>query len=234
MSLDELFALDPAEFVKARDQLAKQLRADGKRDDAAAVKALRRPTVPAWALNQVSREEPGDVSGLLDAADAARRAQEEVLGGADGGVLRDAMNERRARVRTIVRHARSVLERSGRSADTYERELEDALTAIIDSSELADVFQRGQLSDVRAAGGAPDDDLSSLLAASAAMAPERDEAAAAEQEREQREAEERAARERVSEAEQTLAAAEADLERAREAVTAAKEQLRDAKRALRR
>lgn len=231
MTLDELFALDPADFVKARDALVKELRAQGKRDESAAVKGLRRPTVPAWALNQVSREHPHAMEALLDAADAARRAQDDVLAGADGVVLRDAMSDRRTRARAVVRGARDVLERSARSPDTYERELEDALNAIVDAPDLADAFRRGQLSDVRVAPEQGDDDLSSLLAASAAMAPERDDDAAARERAETRAAEERAARERVAEAQEALERAHADLERARDAVAVAKEVLREAKRA---
>src|SRR5262249_38111386 len=57
-SAHALFALDPNDFVTARDQRARELRKEGEKDEAAAVKALRRPTVPVWALNQVARQRP--------------------------------------------------------------------------------------------------------------------------------------------------------------------------------
>lgn len=52
---EELFAGSPAAFVARRDELAKQARASGDRALAAAIKALRRPTVGAWYLNVASR-----------------------------------------------------------------------------------------------------------------------------------------------------------------------------------
>jgi hypothetical protein len=61
-----LYGLDPDQFVAARDEIAKTLR----RDDTAAakaVKALRRPTVAAWSVNQLVRRHPEMVDELLDA-----------------------------------------------------------------------------------------------------------------------------------------------------------------------
>ncbi|MDP8988077.1 MAG: hypothetical protein M3N11_06985, partial [Actinomycetota bacterium] len=56
--LDQLYELEPRHFVAARDRLVRELRAAGERQAAAAVKGLRRPTVVAWALNQVARAHP--------------------------------------------------------------------------------------------------------------------------------------------------------------------------------
>ena len=74
---DELYDLPLAEFTKARTALEKKLRGDGKRDEAAEVKALRKPTAPAWALNQVARGRPKDVKKLLDASRAVGAAQDD-------------------------------------------------------------------------------------------------------------------------------------------------------------
>ncbi|BDZ59687.1 MULTISPECIES: hypothetical protein [Barrientosiimonas] len=68
-----LYALLPAEFVKARDARAKQLRADDK-DLAAQVKALRRPTVAAWLVNLLAHE-AGALDPLLGLGAALREAQ---------------------------------------------------------------------------------------------------------------------------------------------------------------
>jgi hypothetical protein len=53
---DDLYALPPGEFTRARDERAKGLRKEGRRDEADEVKALRKPTVAAWALNQLARQ----------------------------------------------------------------------------------------------------------------------------------------------------------------------------------
>ena len=46
---DDLYALPPGDFTRARDERAKALRKEGRREEADAVKALRKPTVAAWA-----------------------------------------------------------------------------------------------------------------------------------------------------------------------------------------
>lgn len=52
---DELYSLDPADFVTRRDELVKDARAAKDRALANAIKALRRPTVGAWYLNVAAR-----------------------------------------------------------------------------------------------------------------------------------------------------------------------------------
>jgi hypothetical protein len=53
-----LYQLPVAEFVAARDQLVRQLRAAGDREAARRVAALRRPSISAWAANQLARPPP--------------------------------------------------------------------------------------------------------------------------------------------------------------------------------
>ena len=72
--VDALFDLPLADFVKARDALAKQLRAAGDKEGAAEVKALRKPTRVAWALNQVARQQADVVDDVLAAAADMRRS----------------------------------------------------------------------------------------------------------------------------------------------------------------
>ena len=55
---DDLYGLPLDAFVPERDALAKRLRAEGRRDEAAEVKALRKPSVAAWAVNQAVRSQP--------------------------------------------------------------------------------------------------------------------------------------------------------------------------------
>ncbi len=64
---DDLYRLPLADFIPARDALAKSLRAAGDRNGAAAVKQLRKPMLAAWALDQAARQYPDEVARLLDA-----------------------------------------------------------------------------------------------------------------------------------------------------------------------
>src|SRR4051794_35497767 len=80
---DELYGLPDAEFTAARDALAKRLRAEKRREDADAVKALRRPSVAAAAINRGGREHGADE--VLGAGEALWRAPEGALSGGGGG-----------------------------------------------------------------------------------------------------------------------------------------------------
>ena len=55
MEPDDLYGLPLDRFVAERGALAKALRADGRRDEASRVAALRKPSVAAWAVNQLAR-----------------------------------------------------------------------------------------------------------------------------------------------------------------------------------
>ena len=79
---DELYALPREEFTAARDALAKRLRADKRREEADAVKQLRRPSVAAWAINQAVRRDPDALRELLAAGEALRAAHESLMAGA--------------------------------------------------------------------------------------------------------------------------------------------------------
>jgi hypothetical protein len=53
-----LYQLPLGEFVAARDQLARQLRTTGDREAARQVVGLRRPSISAWAANQLAHAAP--------------------------------------------------------------------------------------------------------------------------------------------------------------------------------
>lgn len=68
-------------FVAKRDALVLEVRAGGDRDLAATIKALRKPTVAADALNRALRADPDAVETLLATADRLRSTQETLLAG---------------------------------------------------------------------------------------------------------------------------------------------------------
>ncbi|MGH9246982.1 MAG: hypothetical protein ACRD29_22225, partial [Acidimicrobiales bacterium] len=93
--IDSLYQLPPEEFVAARDALARELRQAGNKDSATAVTALRRPTVAAWALNQLRQRDPDGVEELSAVGDSLRDAQERALAGDPDADLRAAAAARR-------------------------------------------------------------------------------------------------------------------------------------------
>jgi hypothetical protein len=100
-----LYGLDLEDFVGERDALAKRLRADGDRDGAAAVKKLPKPTRAAWAVNRLVRDRPDEIEALVTAGAALAGAQEQLLDGADAGVLRGAAEAARALVDALADEA---------------------------------------------------------------------------------------------------------------------------------
>lgn len=100
--VDELYGMPLAGFVAARDALAKHLRSEGDRDAAAHVKRLAKPSVAAWALNQVVRGRPDEVAKLLDVGDEVRAHQAAAVEGGDPGPLREATRRRRALLQALV------------------------------------------------------------------------------------------------------------------------------------
>jgi hypothetical protein len=79
--IDHLYQLPLAEFTPARNALAKQAGAD-----AARVRALTKPPIAAWAVNQLYWQH-GDVwNELIAAAENARKAHRAVLAGRSGDV----------------------------------------------------------------------------------------------------------------------------------------------------
>ena len=97
---DELYGLPLDEFTAARDALAKRLRGEKRREDADAVKALKRPSVAAGAINLAVREHGAD--DLLAAGEELRSAHEALLeGSGDAAAVRAATERERAAVREL-------------------------------------------------------------------------------------------------------------------------------------
>lgn len=125
-----LFTRPLGEFTKARDELAKRLKGSGDKEAAASVKAMRRPTVAAWTLNQLARRYPQRMDALLEAGERLREAQRGAL--EPGGVkeLREASQEHRARVNELLRASPALLEEAGyRASGANMDRVRDSLLA---------------------------------------------------------------------------------------------------------
>jgi len=83
--LDRLFALPLDQFVAERKRMARALTQAGQRDDARVLDKLPRPSVSAWAVNQVARRDPALVRRLGDLTERLRAAQGGTSHGAGPG-----------------------------------------------------------------------------------------------------------------------------------------------------
>jgi hypothetical protein len=131
---DELYALPLEEFTPARDSLAKRLRDDGDKEAAAGVKALRKPSVPAWAVNQVARADKKAVDALFDAGARLQDAQKKLMRGGDAKAVQEATAAERDAVKKLLAAARKRLEAGGHGAteSTLERVADSFYATAVD------------------------------------------------------------------------------------------------------
>lgn len=172
-AVDALYADDPDGFTAARDDLARRLRVAGRRQDAATVKGLRRPTVAAWAVNRVARERADEVARLRAIGDDLRRAQDAVLQGGAGGSradadrLRELATTRRAATSALVEAAVAAVVGRGVSADPHRDDIVGTFDAVAADPSLADAVATARLArplEVPVGLGAPDAEIMAFAA----------------------------------------------------------------------
>jgi hypothetical protein len=148
-----LFRVEPSTFVAERDALVQQLKAEERAEDAATVKALRKPTAVVWALNQLASRAPADLASLFDAGRALRAAQQAALTGKSGNDLVEAAAARRAAVTQLTASAIAVLDDAGHRGAAQADAIASALeVASIDPSAGAHLAA-GTLQGMPAATG---------------------------------------------------------------------------------
>lgn len=215
---DELYALAPTEFRTAREERARQARADGDADLAEAIKKLRRPTVSAWLVNLLVREAPGQVRELLELGESLREAQQALA--ADR--LRDLSVQRRQLITALTQEAKRLAADVSQSLSAQvEHEVQDTLEAALADSGIADAVGSGRLTRALSYAGLGEgvgvDDAVAVWAAPAELqvAPSRDreqgrQAAPAKRETRQRRATPRPAREAAGRGRRTAEEAKRD------------------------
>ena len=155
MEPDDLYGLPLDRFIPERTELARTLRSAKERDEAAAVAALRKPSVAAWAVNQLVRTQGAAVADLFAAGDALRDAQADLLAGSgDGRALRAAGERERAAVDTLVDAARGLLSSDGHelSPAVVERVADTLHAAALDEGAREQVRQGRLERELRHAG----------------------------------------------------------------------------------
>jgi hypothetical protein len=203
--LDSLFAAPLDEFVAERDALAKRLRADGDREAADRVKALRKPSAAVWAVNQLARRQQKDYRALLEAGDKLRKAQEQVLGGEPPETLQEAASDERKLVERLTETGRAILEVAGhKPTEAMVRRVGGTLHAAATRPDLREAAEHGRLEHEEETSGFGFDLLSGVP-----KAPKR------------KQVDDKRARERREAAEQRV-------QEAREELAAAKQEAKDA------
>ncbi|MCA1823032.1 MAG: hypothetical protein LC640_01945 [Frankia sp.] len=145
-AVDALYAAPAEEFVARRDALANELRRSGDGERATAVRALRRPTVAAWAVNQLARSHGDEVGALLAAGDELRAVQRRALSGLGGSELRAAAAARHEVVDALTALAQRELRVSGKPlSPTVLDAVRATLYAASADAALGEQLQAGRL-----------------------------------------------------------------------------------------
>ncbi len=142
MDAHDLYGLPLDRFVPERSALARELRSEGRREQAAEVAGLRKPSVAAWAVNQLVRTQGPSIAELFEAGDALQQAHSELLAGrGDGAALRSALSRERSAVNELVQTARGLLssEGHGLTQTTLDRVSETLHAAAFDEEARTQV-----------------------------------------------------------------------------------------------
>jgi hypothetical protein len=218
MNANDLYGLPLDRFIPERGALAKSLRAGGERDEAAEVAKLRKPSVAAWAVNQLVRTQGAEVKALFKAGDQLQRAQADLLAGkGDAAKLRTATEREREAVDELTAAARGLLSSEGHelTPSTLERVSDTLHAAALDEGARGEVKDGCLVRELRHVGLGAFGEL-----AAAPPAPKQDEAKR--KAAEKAEAERRRALERANRA---VEAAQARRDRAADALREAEDAL---------
>jgi hypothetical protein len=151
---DDLYVLPLERFTPERDSLAGRLRASGDREGADAVRALRKPTLAMWALNQAVRLHPQELAAVLESTAKVRGAQRRLLGGGGRERFRDATGERDRAIGLMTTLAASFLEELGSPAARSQTEaISGTLRALATDDDLRAVLEAGRLTKPVEPGG---------------------------------------------------------------------------------
>ncbi len=137
-------------FVARRDALVRALRAAGRRDEAAEVKALRKPKALAWALDAGALADPDAFTELHDAVAGVGDAQD------GNGDVRTAIARLRAAEEAAVAAADDAARRHDHPVDRTA--LASGLRAVVGSAPAMEALRAVRLVDTAAPAGEADDD----------------------------------------------------------------------------
>jgi hypothetical protein len=141
---DHLYELPLAKFTEARNALAAELKGAGEPELGREVKRLRKPSLVAWALNQVARRHPDKLAELAEVGDGLVRASES----GDAGALRELTGRRKAIVRELTQLAGTTLSDDGHAGkgDVLTK-ISGSLYASATDRDGRALLQRGRLSE---------------------------------------------------------------------------------------
>ncbi|WP_168626763.1 transposase [Cryobacterium sp. BB307] len=159
----ELYALPPDAFTAARNDRAKADPAIGKE-----VKAFKKPSVAAWAVNLLAARRGDELEQVLALGAALREAQDDL----DAKSLRELTRQRRQVIAALGRAAAELAEEAGHPISGATRdEVEQTLQAGLAEPAAAAAVRSGRLVRALAFAGLESVDLSGAVAGGEPDAP---------------------------------------------------------------
>ncbi len=146
--IDRLYTLPLSEFTAARNELAKALRAAGDRAAADRVKGLAKPSLAAWAVNQLYHRERQTFDRLLSAGVEQHRAVTR-----RGAISRAVVERKRAALQELLRRAERLLEKGGtRWTPALRQRLTRTLEALAAQAPASETVLGRLTADLQPAG----------------------------------------------------------------------------------
>ncbi|MGI9155688.1 MAG: hypothetical protein ACR2FG_03490 [Marmoricola sp.] len=143
----------PTDFTAGRTAAEKAAKADGDKGLTAAIKALKKPSVGAWAVNLLVRREAEQIDQVLGLAESLRAAADAM----DGAELRDLTRQRRRLTGALTTRARQLaLEQGSRLTQTVADQVEGTLNAAMLDAGAATAVRTGLLVTTISATGLGD------------------------------------------------------------------------------
>jgi uncharacterized coiled-coil DUF342 family protein len=146
--LDSLYREHPEGFVAGRNELAKELRAAGDREEAERIKRLRRPSAAAWLVNLTALSSPESLQAFSEASEQLEATQARALEGDEDAVAewREAIVHERDALAAIVDTASSLARDAGHPVNQRALELVgETLQAAAGDADLRDRVMRGRV-----------------------------------------------------------------------------------------
>lgn len=169
---DGLYAGPATAFTAARDAAAK---ASADKELAGRIKALRKPSVAAWAVNLLVRHEADQIDQVLGIAESLRAAAASL----DGDELRTLTRQRRQLTAALATSAASLAREHGvRLTGAVADQVEGVLTAAMLDPVAADVVRTGLVVTAFTSTGVSEVDVDTVCAVPEALGHRADPAAA--------------------------------------------------------
>jgi hypothetical protein len=111
--IDALYQLPLKDFISARNSLATRVRSEQGKEAADHVKALEKPGVSAWVVNQLFWRYRQEFNALLQAGESLRLAQQQRLTGDESANLAHAMAARHSATEALLVHSAELLHEAG-------------------------------------------------------------------------------------------------------------------------